>query len=42
MPDQKLSLEDILNEYSPENQSPKTQVGRVDAQFNAKSFGNKR
>ncbi len=32
MPDQKLSLEDILNEYSPENQSPKTQVGRVDAQ----------
>ncbi len=32
MPDQKLSLEDILNEYSPENKSPKTHVGRVDAQ----------
>ncbi len=32
MPDQKLSLEDILNEYSPENTKPKTSVGRVDAQ----------
>ena len=32
MPDQKLSLEDILNEYSPENEEPRTSVGRVDAQ----------
>lgn len=32
MPDQKISLEDILNEYSPENQKPRTKVGRVDAQ----------
>lgn len=32
MPDQKLSLEEILNEYSPDNESPKTRVGRVDAQ----------
>lgn len=32
MPDQKLSLEDILNEYSPQNEKPKTSVGRVDAQ----------
>lgn len=32
MPDQKVSLEDILNEYSPENSRPKTNVGRVDAQ----------
>lgn len=32
MPDQKLSLEDILNEYSPQNKNSKTSVGRVDAQ----------
>ena len=32
MPDQKVSLEDILDQYSPENESPKTSVGRVDAQ----------
>ena len=32
MPDQKMSLEDILKEYSPESGAPKTSVGRVDAQ----------
>ena len=32
MSEQKFSLEDILNEYSPENDSPKTNVGRIDAQ----------
>ena len=32
MPDQKVSLEDILDQYSPENEIPKTSVGRVDAQ----------
>jgi len=32
MPDQKISLEGILDEYSPEDQEPKTSVGRVDAQ----------
>lgn len=32
MPDQKISLEDILNEYSPQNEKPKTSIGRVDAQ----------
>lgn len=32
MSEQKFSLEDILNEYSPENDSPQTNVGRIDAQ----------
>lgn len=32
MPDQKLSLEDILNEYSPDNNVNSSAVGRVDAQ----------
>lgn len=32
MPDQKLSLEDILDEYSPQSEKPKTSIGRVDAQ----------
>lgn len=32
MPDQKMSLEDILNQYSPDDSQPKTSVNRVDAQ----------
>ena len=32
MSEQKPSLEAILDEYSPDNQEPKTKVGRVDAQ----------
>ena len=32
MPHQKMSLDEILAQYSPENQEPKTSVGRVDAQ----------
>lgn len=32
MPDQKLSLEEILNEYSPNNTQPKTSIGRADTQ----------
>ncbi|MBQ8582195.1 MAG: hypothetical protein IJ487_00435 [Ruminococcus sp.] len=32
MSEQKFSLEDILDEYSPDNDSPKSSVGRVDAQ----------
>ena len=32
MPEQKPLLEDILDEYSPGNNEPKTKVGRVDAQ----------
>lgn len=32
MPDQKLSLEDILNEYSPQNENSHTSVRRIDAQ----------
>lgn len=32
MPDNKLSLEDILNEYSPQNENSQTSVRRVDAQ----------
>lgn len=32
MPDQKMSLEGILEQYSPKNEKPKTTVGRVDAQ----------
>ena len=32
MPDQKMSLENILDEYSPEGKKPRTSVGRVDAQ----------
>ena len=32
MSDQKMSLKDILNEYSPETSDPKKPVGRVDAQ----------
>lgn len=32
MPDNKMSLENILDEYSPESSEPKTSVGRVDAQ----------
>ena len=31
MSEQKPSLEAILDEYSPDNQEPKTKVGRVDA-----------
>ena len=32
MPDNKMSLENILDEYSPGSSEPKTSVGRVDAQ----------
>lgn len=32
MSEQKFSLEDILDEYSPENGSPKSSVDRIDAQ----------
>ncbi|MBQ1463857.1 MAG: hypothetical protein IIZ18_03515 [Ruminococcus sp.] len=32
MPDNKMSLEDILNEYSPENGGETPHVGRIDAQ----------
>lgn len=32
MPDQKVSLEDILNEFSPDSNEPNKSVGRVDAQ----------
>lgn len=32
MPEQKPMLEDILDEYSPDDKEPKTRVGRVDAQ----------
>lgn len=32
MPDQKMSLEDILDQYSPDDSQPKTSVNRVDAQ----------
>ena len=32
MSDQKMSLEDILDQYSPDDTQPRTSVGRVDAQ----------
>ena len=32
MPDQKLSLEDILDEYSPDTEDNNPHVGRIDAQ----------